>query len=66
MQPRVQLTPVVPNRSRTAKLLRAIVITLVALACLLAATLTSVPDAGAAALSAHATTDAITQLASPR
>lgn len=48
VQPRVHASPVVAKRSRTAKFIRALIITIVALACLLAATLTEVPDAGAA------------------
>ena len=49
--PRKYTMPVA-ERSSTARILRAVIITLVALACLFAATLTRVPDAGAAATAA--------------
>jgi hypothetical protein len=45
-QPRTYVAPAAPKRSRTGKLIRGLVITLVALACLLAATLTESPNSG--------------------
>ncbi|MDO9353138.1 MAG: hypothetical protein Q7T55_05555 [Solirubrobacteraceae bacterium] len=50
-QPRAHVAPVVAKRSRTAKLFRGLVITLVALACLLAATLTESPGSNGSASS---------------